>query len=106
MKTITPLKLDSQLKAGNFTPVLLDVREPREYEYCRIAGSINIPMHDVPSRLNELDKQRDIIVICHHGMRSASVVELLEHFKFPSVTNLTGGVAAWAEQVEPAMPRY
>lgn len=87
-------------------PVLLDVREPQEFAICRIEGSQLMPMSSVPARQTELDPDAEIVVICHHGARSAQVCMFLERQGFPRVVNLTGGVAAWAAQVDPAMPRY
>ena len=87
-------------------PLLLDVREPAEFDICRIEGSQLIPMGTVPSRLSELDPDADIVVICHHGARSAQVTMFLERQGFARVVNLAGGIAAWAAQVDPSMPRY
>ena len=87
-------------------PVLLDVREPAEFDICRIAGSQLVPMGTVPARLPELDPDAEIVVICHHGGRSAQVCMFLERQGFAHVVNLAGGVAAWAAQVEPSMPQY
>lgn len=91
---------------GRERPVLLDVREPWEYELCHVAGSKHLPMHAVPARLGELDPDGDVVVICHHGVRSRQVGMFLEHSGFLSVHNLTGGIEAWARDVDPAMARY
>ncbi len=88
------------------SPILLDVREPSEFEYCHIAGSQFIPMHTVPLRLAEIDREREVVVICHHGGRSMQVAMFLEHQGFDAVYNLAGGVEAWACDVDPTMPRY
>jgi rhodanese-related sulfurtransferase len=106
MNHISALELNQRLQANDLSPLLLDVREPHEFKYCRIAGSINIPMNQVPSRLTELDPQSDIIVICHHGMRSIQVAIFLDGKGFKQITNLTGGVAAWAKDIDPSMPTY
>ncbi|MCG2575532.1 sulfurtransferase [Dechloromonas sp. XY25] len=87
-------------------PVLLDVREPWELELCRLAGSQHIPMHLVPMRCAEIDTDRDIVVICHHGARSMQVAMFLERQGFDSVLNLSGGVDAWAGEIDPDMRRY
>jgi rhodanese-related sulfurtransferase len=87
-------------------PLLLDVREPAEFDICRIEGSQLIPMGTVPARLPELDPDADIVVICHHGARSAQVCMFLERQGFARAVNLAGGIAAWAAQVDPSMPRY
>lgn len=87
-------------------PVLLDVREPWEFETCHIPGSLPMPMATVPSRQQELDPDQEVVCICHHGMRSMQVALFLERAGFARVNNLTGGVAAWAQQVDPGMPTY
>jgi rhodanese-related sulfurtransferase len=87
-------------------PVLLDVREPWEIETCRIEGSLPIPMNSIPARMQELDDEAPIVCICHHGARSMSVASFLERNGFTQVINLTGGVHAWALQVDNSMPTY
>jgi rhodanese-related sulfurtransferase len=87
-------------------PVLLDVREPWEYQTCHIAGVTLIPMNTIPARQGELDADAQIVCICHHGGRSAQVAAFLERNGFTQVTNLTGGVHAWALQVDKSMPTY
>jgi rhodanese-related sulfurtransferase len=87
-------------------PLLLDVREPWEFDVCRIEGSQLMPMRTVPARLGDLEHGRDIVCLCHHGGRSMHVAMFLERQGFAGVYNLTGGVDAWARQVDPAMPTY
>ncbi|MGV3742298.1 MAG: rhodanese-like domain-containing protein [Burkholderiaceae bacterium] len=87
-------------------PVLLDVREPWEFQTCHIAGALPMPMQTVPARQEELDPDAPIVCICHHGMRSMQVAAFLERAGFTRVTNLTGGVHAWAQQVDSSMPTY
>ncbi|CAM8658468.1 PspE Rhodanese-related sulfurtransferase [Oxalobacteraceae bacterium] len=87
-------------------PLLLDVREPWEYETCRIDGSVLMPMGSVPARQEELDPETPIVCICHHGARSMQVGAFLERGGFASVTNLTGGIHGWAMQVDGSMPTY
>lgn len=91
---------------GRPAPLLLDVREPWEFETCRIPGAQSMPMRGVPARYTELPKDGDIVVICHHGARSFQVGMFLEQTGFSGVINLQGGVAAWARDVDPAMPTY
>lgn len=105
MRQMTVAELTERLAAGD-KPVLLDVREPWEFELCHIEGSQPMPMGSVPARAGELDAQAETVVICHHGGRSAQVGMFLERQGFRNVVNLAGGVAAWAAQVDPAMPRY
>ncbi len=76
--------------------LLLDVREPWEFGICHIEGSVPMPMGSVPARFAELDRDAEIVVVCHHGGRSAQVCMFLEHQGFGNVINLAGGVAGWA----------
>ncbi|MCK9388173.1 MAG: rhodanese-like domain-containing protein [Sulfuritalea sp.] len=87
-------------------PVLLDVREPWEFEACRIAGSQSMPIRGVPARYHELKRDDDIVIICHHGARSFQAGMFLEQMGFGGIINLQGGVAAWARDVDPSMPTY
>jgi len=87
-------------------PVLLDVREPWEFNICHIPGSQLIPMGQIPARLDDLDPQQEIVLICHHGIRSRQVGMYLEHQGFNRLINLSGGVDAWAREVDHAMPTY
>ncbi len=87
-------------------PVILDVREAWEFEICNITGSLHIPMNQVPASLSSLDRDKPLVVICHHGMRSLQVANYLVQSGFSNVTNLTGGIDAWARDVEPQMATY
>ena len=87
-------------------PLLLDVREPWEYATCRLDASQSMPMNTVPGRLDEIDLERPIVCICHHGARSMQVAAFLASRGGADVHNLTGGVAAWASQVDPKFPTY
>jgi rhodanese-related sulfurtransferase len=87
-------------------PLLLDVRQPWEYEICRLENSQLIPMSQIPAAVEELDKERETVVICHHGIRSRSVARYLEQAGFSNVINLSGGVAQWAQTVDKQMPTY
>jgi len=90
-------------------PFLLDVREPWEFAHCAIEGAGSMPMGGVPGRLEELETTcdgRDVVCICHHGMRSQQVAIFLASRGFDRVFNLSGGMHAWAEQVDPQMPTY
>lgn len=107
MQQILPAQLDEWLRdASRPQPVLLDVREPHEFQYCALAGSLSMPMASVPARQQELDPDAETVVICHHGARSFQVCMFLEQQGFTKLFNLYGGVAAWAQQVDPAMPTY
>ncbi|NHZ91787.1 sulfurtransferase [Massilia sp. CCM 8733] len=87
-------------------PLLLDVRENWEFETCKIEGSTQIAMNTIPARIEELDEDAEIVCICHHGARSMQVAAFLERNGFARVTNLSGGIHAWALQVDSTMPRY
>jgi rhodanese-related sulfurtransferase len=108
VRNLSPRQVAELLDAEDGRPLLLDVREPWELAICRIAGSESVPMGQIPRALSELDRNRDreIVVICHHGIRSFQVARFLEHQGFSRVINLEGGVAAWARDVDPAMPTY
>lgn len=107
MQQITPRQLAERLNDPRQpAPLLLDVREPWELEICGIDGSVAMPMGSVPARFPELDRDRETVVICHHGGRSAQVCMFLERQGFSSVINLAGGVAGWAVQVDPRMAQY
>lgn len=88
------------------SPLLLDVREPWEYQICHIDGSRTMPMSTIPTNVAELDQDQPIVCICHHGMRSMQVALFLEQQGFSDVINLTGGVDAWATQVDSGMATY
>ena len=87
-------------------PLVLDVREPWEHEVCAIPNSKLLPMQEIPARVQELPTDTDIVVVCHHGMRSLQVAQFLMQSGLERVFNLSGGIAAWAEQVDPDMARY
>ena len=85
---------------------LLDVREPNEYEYGHIANSILIPLNQIPNRLSELDPEQEIVVICHHGMRSQQAANYLAQSGFKNISNLTGGIDAWSCNCDSSVRRY
>jgi rhodanese-related sulfurtransferase len=107
VKSIAPAALAQWLKdPARGRPLLLDVREPWEFQKVRLENSMLVPMREIPARVGELDAAAEIVVICHHGGRSLQAAMFLEQRGFASVHNLTGGVDAWARQVDPAMPVY
>jgi len=97
-------ELKRRLDAGDDIFVL-DVREPHEYQICNIGGHL-IPLGDLPNRVNELDTSREIVAHCKMGGRSAKAVQFLRQSGFTKVRNLTGGITAWADRVDPKMPKY
>lgn len=105
MERLTPTQVKERIDAGA-NIVLLDVREPWEYDTCRIGGSRLMPMNRVPAEAGTLDRQSEIVVLCHHGMRSLQVAVWLERAGFERVANLEGGIDAWSCDVDPNVPRY
>jgi len=107
MKQISAADLAAWLAdAGREKPVLLDVREPWEYEKARIEGARLVPMREIQARVGELDPSAEVVAICHHGGRSQQVAIFLEKSGFKKVHNLVGGVDAWSRNVDPAVPLY
>ncbi len=88
------------------SPILLDVREPWEFEICHIDDSINIPLGQIPHHVAELDDSQEIVVICHHGIRSQYAIRYLQQQSIEALINLDGGVDAWARDFDPDMPLY
>lgn len=86
--------------------VLVDVREPHEYQICRIPGSRLMPLRELPKRVSELDSADEIVVHCKTGMRSAKAADFLTKAGFGKVRNLTGGIQAWSEKIDPTVPKY
>jgi rhodanese-related sulfurtransferase len=87
-------------------PVLLDVREPWEYEKARLENSKLVPLREIPARFGEVDANAEVVVICHHGGRSMQAAMFLDKQGYARVHNLAGGVDAWSRQVDPAVPVY
>ncbi len=104
---ITPAQLDAWRKdAAREAPFVLDVREPWEFDRASVAGTTLIPMREIPARLAELPSDRDIVVMCHHGGRSANAAQWLAGNGFARVHNLAGGIDAWSRTVDASVPRY
>ena len=107
MHQLSPAQLKDWLDdASKPAPVLLDVREPWEFEAGHIAKSVAMPMQTVPSRVDELSAERAYVVICHHGARSQQVAAYLERIGYSDVFNLQGGTDAWSLTVDSTLPRY
>ena len=96
----------NELRNKNGNVVLVDVREPHEYQICNIEGSTLIPLGELDSRTDELNPEDDIVVHCHHGGRSMKAATLLKEKGFKNVLNLKGGIDEWAEKFDPEMSRY
>jgi adenylyltransferase/sulfurtransferase len=101
---MTPEELKERLDRGE-NLFVLDVREPHEYQICNLGGHL-IPLKDLPQRVGELDASREIVVHCKMGGRSAKAVDFLKQRGFANVHNLVGGINAWAERVDPKVPKY
>jgi adenylyltransferase/sulfurtransferase len=101
---IQPEELKRRMDAGEDIFVL-DVREPHEYQICNIGGYL-IPLGDLPKRVNELDTSREIVAHCKGGVRSAKAVDFLQKAGFRKAKNMTGGILAWSERVDPKVPKY
>ena len=87
-------------------PYVLDVRNPEEYQICRIPGTVLIPLPELPRRFRELDANRELIVHCKSGLRSQKALQFLRQQGFRHVKNLKGGILAWADKIDRGMPRY
>jgi len=106
MREFSPQELKEYLETADEKPLLIDVREPWEYERCHIEGSRLIPRDELAEVSQELDPEREIVVICHYGVRSYDAAMYLEQTGFENVGNLDGGIDAWAQEVDREMPRY
>jgi rhodanese-related sulfurtransferase len=102
---LTPQELSAELERRE-PIVLLDVRERWETALCRLDHAVHIPLEEIEVRVDELQPDDDTVVYCHHGVRSAAVVEYLRQLGFARVRNLRGGIDAWARAVDRSMRRY
>ena len=105
MRQWTPAELAAQLQVNPAQIQLLDVREDWEYELAHVEGSQHIPLGRLPQTINQLNPCHDVIVICHHGIRSAQACYLLERKGFHTI-NLIGGIDRWAREIDHSMPLY
>jgi len=104
---ISPLELKKKIDAGK-APIILDVREPKELEIAKLEGAIHIPFGEMPIRIKEIERfmNKEVVVICRSGGRSGRTVEFLRLWGFTNALNLTGGLLAWADSVDPKMKKY
>jgi adenylyltransferase/sulfurtransferase len=102
---IDPVAVKARLDSGEDFQ-LIDVREPQEYQICNIPQARLIPLGELPKRLHELDRSRPVVVHCKTGGRSAKAADLLRQNGFTGVLNMTGGILAWSDKVDPAVPKY
>jgi len=106
MREFNAQELKAHLETCDQQPLLLDVRQPWEFEVCKIENSVLLPMSQITAEYNTLDFDRETVVICHHGIRSRRVGRYLEQAGFSNIINLSGGVAQWAQTVDNDMPTY
>jgi rhodanese-related sulfurtransferase len=102
---INALELAQRLAAPN-PPVLIDVREPNEYEFCRIEGALLKPLGDIKQWSAGLDREAEYVLQCHSGFRSGQAASYLQGLGFKHVFNLRGGIDGWSATVDPNVPRY
>ena len=102
---LTPAELKQRLDRGEKV-LLVDVREPWEFEVCRIAGAKLIPMSQIPASLQSLDVDEEVICYCHHGMRSLDVAVWLRNQGVAGAKSLAGGIERWSQEIDPQVPRY
>lgn len=103
-----PLETDVASAARLFASgtLLIDVREPNEVAVVHLPGSQHIPIRDIPARAAEIPRDRQVLILCHHGGRSARVTQFLRASGWENITNVAGGINAWALQVDPTLSRY
>jgi rhodanese-related sulfurtransferase len=105
IKQLSAIELKSKIQDKE--PLfLLDVREPFEFAHAHIESSVTIPLNQIPQRLSELDMEQEIVVICHHGMRSMQAANFLAQVGFRSISNLVGGIDAWSVECDSSVVRY
>jgi adenylyltransferase/sulfurtransferase len=102
---IEPVEVARRRAAGERLAIL-DVRLPHELRLAAIAGTIDIPLHELPERLDELPRDRPIVTLCHVGVRSLHAADLLREQGFAGARSLAGGIEAWSREVDPRIPRY
>ena len=112
IEQVAPRDLVAWLQAARAdgAPLLLDVREPAEWQRASACAEgaelLQLPMHSIPPRLSEFDPERPTAVLCHHGGRSMQVAMFLQQQGFARVANVAGGIDAWSLQLDPSIPRY
>ena len=105
-KEFSPQQLKDYLDQTTAKPLLLDVREPWEFERCHIEDSKLVPMREVPSAMQDIDPDEEVVVICHHGIRSRAVANYLTQQDYSKVINLSTGIDGWAKDIDTSMPIY
>jgi rhodanese-related sulfurtransferase len=106
IQQMTVTELQQRLREPTRDFVIVDVREPWEAEVCALPDTILIPMGQIPGRIEEIDREQNVIVLCHHGIRSQQVAYYLQNAGFEKLFNLRGGIDAWAREIDPSMATY
>lgn len=104
MQNLAPLELQAYLK--NHSPLLLDIREQWEWDKCHFNTARLLPMGQIMANIDSLDKIEEVVIICHHGIRSMQVARYFEMLGFKNVINLKGGIDAWAKTIDDSMALY
>ena len=100
------LEISKILNDEGISPIILDVREKWEYDICHIENSVHIPIDQITEKKDDLSHNDMIMVVCHHGVRSRMVAKYLDANGFTNIINLSGGVDAWSNEVDPSMTKY
>ena len=103
---MSALELQQHMESSTEQPILIDVREAWELEKCKLPHTVHVPMREIPSALGPFDLDAEMVIICHHGIRSRAVANYLSQQDFSRVINLSGGIDQWAKQVDPNMASY
>jgi rhodanese-related sulfurtransferase len=106
IQQLTVQQLKERLEEGSDIPMILDVREPWECAICSLPGATVISMREIPARVAELPRDKEIAVLCHHGVRSQRVASFLQSAGFEKLSNIVGGINAWANEIDPNMAKY
>lgn len=106
VQQLTVKQLHDWLNRAGTQPVVLDVREPWELQVCALPNCTHLPMGQIPARLADLDREAELVVVCHHGIRSQQLANYLDRHGFSRIYNLRGGVDAWAREIDPGMATY
>lgn len=105
VKEISPQELELMIRSGG-NCVVLDVRQPWEFKICRITNSINLPLGELDKISTQVAEDKEIVTVCHHGVRSKQAAMLLSQLGYANVVSLQGGVDAWAQEIDSTMERY
>ena len=106
IRSISPSEARDRLRDAPGDFVLLDCRQPEEWAVASVKGALLLSMPEIPTRHGELDRTKEIAVMCHHGLRGLQVAQFLTRLGFPRVANVSGGIDAWAQTVDPTIPLY